>query len=215
MEEGNSSLSRSPAVYVPLLRAILEDNWKAAEDFIKKNPNCLVAAITKDNDTALHFAAALKRTRFVKNLVSKMEPKQLELKANNGRTMALYFAAQTKIVKIAEVMVKKNKKLPSIFPKASIKNLPLYAAIVTGNRDMVSYLYSVTPIEDLVSSDRIKLLKAAISTDLYDTALKILNTFEEKKLHFWSDPLKMLARKPSEIGSKSQPSLWERCLYSC
>ncbi|KAG6671787.1 hypothetical protein I3842_16G022400 [Carya illinoinensis] len=219
MEEGNSSCSRSLAVYAPLLRAILEDNWKAAEAFIQAHQGCLEAAITKDDDTALHFAAGQKRTRFVKNLVSKMEPKQLESKANNGKTTALYFAAQTEIVTIAEVMVKKNKELPSIFPKDSIQFLPLYAAIETGNRDMVWYLYSVTPIEDLVSADRIELLKATISSDLYDMALEILKTLklttEEKELHLWSNQLKMLARKPSEIGSTHQPSLWKRCLNSC
>ncbi|KAG6624406.1 hypothetical protein CIPAW_16G024900 [Carya illinoinensis] len=216
MEEGNSSLSRSSAVYAPLLRAILEDNWKAAEDFIKKNPNCLVAAVTKDNDTALHFAAAQKRTRFVnargrfgkhknpnclgapitkeagtalhnaasgkrtrfvKELVKRMTPEQLELKPN-GNCTALYFAAVSEIVTIAEVMVKKNNNLPSIYPDDNIYLLPLYAAIQTGNRDMVSYLYSVTPIQDLASLDLFRLLQATISSDLYDTAHKILDTLE-------------------------------------
>ncbi|KAF5465162.1 hypothetical protein F2P56_015191 [Juglans regia] len=119
-------------------------------------------------------------------------------------------------------MVKHNKNLPSILPshlKGYIQDLPLYAAIVTGNRDMVSYLYSKTPIQDLTSADRTELLKATISSNLYDTAHKILAT--ELKLApgnkdlLW-EALEMLARKPSEkIGSKSQPSVWERCLNSC
>ncbi|KAG6671785.1 hypothetical protein I3843_16G025100 [Carya illinoinensis] len=206
MEEGDISLSdQSPAFYAPLLRAILEDDWTAAEAFIQKHQNCLGVAITKDQYTALHTAVVVKRTRFVNNFVRLMKMEELELKAND--CTALYFAAKTKIVTIAEAMVKKNNNLPSIFPNAndSIRHLPLYAAIETGNRDMVSYLYSVTPIEDLASVDRINLLKATISNDLYDTADKILDTLKlepgEKEL-LW-EPLEMLSRKPSEIiGNK-------------
>ncbi|XP_035547523.1 ankyrin repeat-containing protein NPR4-like isoform X1 [Juglans regia] len=222
MEEGDSSSSQSPAIYAPLRRAILEDDWNAAKHFIETHSNCLGAAITKDQDTALHFSVAAKRTRFVKNLVGLMTSEQLALKSNDGRTTALYFAAQSRIVTIAKVMVKHNKNLPSILPshlKGYIQDLPLYAAIVTGNRDMVSYLYSKTPIQDLTSADRTELLKATISSNLYDTAHKILAT--ELKLApgnkdlLW-EALEMLARKPSEkIGSKSQPSVWERCLNSC
>ncbi|KAG6671796.1 hypothetical protein I3843_16G025700 [Carya illinoinensis] len=148
-----------------------------------------------------------------------MEPEELAMEASNGCT-ALYFAAQTEIVTIAEVMVKKNNNLPSIYPEDHIEVSPLYAAINTGNRDMVSYLYSLTPVENLASVDRMRLLFAAIHTDLYDTALKILNTLklvpEEKKTleeeQFLWISLEMLARKPSKIGSKSQPSAWERCI---
>ncbi|XP_042964018.1 uncharacterized protein LOC122298363 [Carya illinoinensis] len=120
-------------------------------------------------------------------------------------------------------MVKKNNNLPSIFPNDDIKLSPLYAAIMAGSRDMVRYLYSVTPIEDLAYVDRKALVIAAIHCDLYDTALKILNTLklvpEEKKTpeeeQFLWFSLEMLARKPSKIGSKSQPSVWERWLNSC
>ncbi|KAG6671789.1 hypothetical protein I3842_16G022500 [Carya illinoinensis] len=219
MDEGDTSLSDQfdLAVYDPLLRAILIDKWKAAEAFIQKNPKYRLGdPITKDKGTALHFAVAAKRTRFVKELVKLMTPEELELKAADDCT-ALYLAAQTEIVTIAEEMVEKNQNLPLI-PKDNIEVLPLYAAIKTGHRDMVSYLYSVTPIEDLATLDRINLLNATISTDLYDIALKILDTLKDlapaEKESLWF-PLKLLARKSSEIGNKSQPSVWERCLNSC
>ncbi|KAG2663324.1 hypothetical protein I3760_16G023700 [Carya illinoinensis] len=144
-----------------------------------------------------------------------MVPEDLELKTKGNYT-SLYYAAQSEIVTIAEEMVKKNKNLPLI-PEDDIQVLPLYAAIKTGNRDMVSYLYSVTPIEILASADLIQLLNATISTDLYDVALKILDTLKlapAEKEYLWF-PLKLLARKPSGIGNKSQPSVWERCLNSC
>ncbi|XP_035541953.1 uncharacterized protein LOC118344732 [Juglans regia] len=216
MEElGDSSLSKSRALYVPLLRAALEDDWEAAEAFIQKNPNCLGAPITEEKGTALHNAAAAKRTRFVKELVERMTPEQLAVKTK-GNCTALYFAAQSEIVTIAKVMVKKNKNLPLI-PKDHIRSLPLYVAIKTGNKDMVSYLYSVTPLQDLASLDHINLLNTTISTGLYDTAHKILDILKpapEEKEYLWLS-LQMLAKKPSEIGSKSRPSVWERCLYSC
>ncbi|XP_035541638.1 uncharacterized protein LOC108994599 isoform X3 [Juglans regia] len=217
MEEGDILLSQSRAFYAPLLRAALADDWKAAKAFIQNHPYSIRAKITKEEGTALHNAAAAKRTHFVKKLVRLMEPKELELRTN-GDCTTLYFAAQSEIVTIAKVMVKKNNNLPSIYPKNCIQVSPLYAAIRTGNREMVSYLYSVTPIEDLASVDLIELLIATISTDLYDTALKILDTLtlapdQEKDLLWY--PLEMLARKPSEIGSKIRPSVWERCLNFC
>ncbi|KAF5444700.1 hypothetical protein F2P56_033813 [Juglans regia] len=144
-----------------------------------------------------------------------MTVEELELKTNN--CTALYFAAQTEIVTIAEELVKRHKDLPSIFPENCIQLLPLYAAIRTGNRDMVSYLYSVTPVKDLAYMDRFELFNAAISNDLFDTAHKILDTLKTASLKeeiLWF-LLKVLARKPSEIGNKSQPSVWERCLNSC
>ncbi|XP_035541957.1 uncharacterized protein LOC108985121 [Juglans regia] len=145
---------------------IIDMPENANTDAISANhPNCLGAAITKEQDTALTFAAAAKRTRFVKKLLKLMTVEELELKTNN--CTALYFAAQTEIVTIAEELVKRHKDLPSIFPENCIQLLPLYAAIRTGNRDMVSYLYSVTPVKDLAYMDRFELFNAAISNDLF------------------------------------------------
>ncbi|KAG6624384.1 ankyrin repeat-containing protein At5g02620-like [Carya illinoinensis] len=223
MEQGDDiSLSQSRAIHAPLLRAALLGDWKAAKAFIQSHPNSVIAPLTEDRDTVLHVAVAAKRTNFVKELVGLMMPEELAMRATNKFT-ALYFAAQSEIVTIAEVMVKKNNNLPLKHPNDEIELLPLYQAILTGNRDMVSYLYSVTPVEDLAYVDRMELATAAISSDLYDTALKILNTLklvpEEKKTLeeekcLWIS-LEMLARKPSKIGSKSQASVWERWLNSC
>ncbi|KAG2663317.1 hypothetical protein I3760_16G023200 [Carya illinoinensis] len=217
MDEGDTPLPQSPAdVYAPLLRAILEDDWKDAEAFMRNNPNYRLGdRITKEKGTALHFAAAAKRTQLVENLLKNMRSEELELKTN-GNCTALYYAAQSEIVTIAKEMVKWNTNLPLI-PKDDIEALPLYAAIMTGNRDMVSYLYSVTPLEELASAGRVQLLVATISSDLYDMSLKILdklNLAREEKESLWF-PLKLLAKKPSGIGNKSQPSVWERCLNSC
>ncbi|XP_040998505.1 ankyrin repeat-containing protein At5g02620-like [Juglans microcarpa x Juglans regia] len=82
---------------------------------------------------------------------------------------------------------------------------------------MVSYLYSVTPIQELNSLHHINLLNATISTDLYDTAHKILDILKPalgEQEYLWLS-LEMLAEIPSRIGIKSQPSVWERCLNSC
>ncbi|KAF5444716.1 hypothetical protein F2P56_033824 [Juglans regia] len=160
-------LMESRARNAPLLLAALEDDWKSAKAFIGKDRDCVRAAITEEQRTALHSAVATKNTRFVKELVKLMKPEDLELKDNLGCT-ALYFAAQSRIVAIAKEMVEKNKELPAI-PKDDAERLPLYAAVKTGNRDMVSYLYSFTPLgkEDMNSKDRIELLNAAISTELY------------------------------------------------
>ncbi|KAM3694316.1 hypothetical protein ACJW31_07G048900 [Castanea mollissima] len=98
---------------VPLYEAAIKGDWKAAKDVIDKDHGVVRAGITRKRETALHIAAAAKRTAFVKELVEHMEEEDLALK-NKDENTAICFAAASGIVEIAEVMVKKNKNLTLI-----------------------------------------------------------------------------------------------------
>ncbi|XP_075673454.1 uncharacterized protein LOC142642898 [Castanea sativa] len=109
-------------------------------------------------------------------------------------------------------MVKKNNRLPLI--RSSEERTPLHIAAKLGSRDMTSYLYSVTPFEGLPPDERMEILMATITNDMYDMALEILEkdrTLATSKDAKTIAASRELAKKPFVIGSKSRLSLWERC----
>ncbi|KAB1200196.1 hypothetical protein CJ030_MR0G007887 [Morella rubra] len=200
------------ALCAPLLQAALRGNWRAAKAFLKQHPRCVRVAITKEQGTALHYAAAAKRTRFVEELVKLMTPLDLELKTTEGWT-ALCFAAQSGKVRIAEEMVKRNNKLPCI--RTNQGTTPLQIAASVGRKNMVFYLLSATRLEQLSMGERVELFLATISTNMYDISLEILS--KDPKLatseagYGWK-ALEELAKKPDAIGSKSSNGLWNKAL---
>nr|XP_023903616.1 ankyrin repeat-containing protein ITN1-like [Quercus suber] len=118
---------------------------------------------------------------------------------------------------IAEEMVEKKEKPTLIRREKRMKYTPLYIAALLGRREMVSFLFGVTPFKDLSRGERIELLVATISYDFYDIALKIMK--KDELLATTKDinnktALYELARKPFAIGSKSQLSVSKRCLNS-
>ncbi|XP_052181109.1 ankyrin repeat-containing protein ITN1-like isoform X2 [Diospyros lotus] len=199
--------------YVVLYLAALRGDWEIAREFLDSNPVALRARITRGLETALHVAAGASHTRFVEELVKLMRPEDLALQNKVGNT-ALCFAAASGVRKIAELMVEKNKELPSI--RGSKGALPLYMAALLGHRDMVWYLYSVTQV--LTEKDLICLLIAAITANLFDVALDIIQ--QHPALATARDgngdtALHVLARKPSAFPSGNHLTIWQRCLYSC
>ena len=97
-------------------------------------------------------------------MVRFLTPQQLELKNMDGDT-ALCFAAKLGSVTIAEEMVKKSVTLPLIL---SIENKsPVHIAALRGRKDMVSYVFSVTSLNDLDPNDRMEILIATITHDMY------------------------------------------------
>jgi hypothetical protein len=129
---------------------------------------------TKKRETALHIAVAAKRTAFVMELVNHMNKEDLAL-INKDDNTALCFAAASGIKEIAEVMVRKNEELPLMRGKMNVT--PLNMAAMFGHRNMVSYLYGVTPFENyllmnklasfLVLSQLIYMVRCPITRFLY------------------------------------------------
>uniref|UniRef100_A0A9I9CEJ2 PGG domain-containing protein n=1 Tax=Cucumis melo TaxID=3656 RepID=A0A9I9CEJ2_CUCME len=195
----------SAAKKISLYHAALKGDWEKAESILKADTSWSVSNyITRDNETALHIAAGAKHVEFVEKLIDIMTLDDMAIINTHGNT-ALCFAATSGVVRIAELMVKKNKDLPLIrgFGNAT----PLFMAISYQRKQMASYLFSVTDRKQLTSQDQIELLIATIHSDFYDISLEILE--RNPKLAIMRDTknnnetaLHVLARKPSAIRTK-------------
>ncbi|KAA8541207.1 hypothetical protein F0562_025186 [Nyssa sinensis] len=199
---------------IPLHRAALKGDWKAAENMIKADHTLVKAHITQGKETALHIAAAAEHVFFVAKLVEKMNENDLELQNKMGNT-ALCFAAATGNVQIAQLMVKKNYRLPLIRnPKAKT---PLYMAALLGHSDMVDYLFPLSQFESWTPEDQIELLNTCISSGLCGVALKIVEHYPALAMaqdNNGETALHVLARKPSLFSGRNEKGLWRRIINS-
>jgi hypothetical protein len=63
-------------------------------------------------------------------------------------------------------------------------------AALNGRRKMVSYLYDVTPFKDLDPMERVDILVATISTDMYGMSyIDLTNLWVSAKINFQFDLL--------------------------
>ncbi|XP_038876939.1 ankyrin repeat-containing protein NPR4-like [Benincasa hispida] len=208
---------RITAKKISLYHAALKGDWEKAESILKADTSWSVSNyITRDNETALHIAAGAKHVGFVEQLMNIMTLDDIAIINTHGNT-ALCFAATSGVVRIAELMVQKNKDLPLIrgFGNAT----PLFMAISYQRKQMASYLFSVTDRKQLTSQDQIELLIATIHSDFYDISLEILE--RNPKLAIMRDTknnnetaLHVLARKPSAISSRSEMNIWKKRINS-
>ncbi|KAI9166095.1 hypothetical protein LWI28_026193 [Acer negundo] len=201
-----------------LYKAVDSGNLEATKEFLERNPGALTASLSTDEDTALHIAVLAGHVRIVEELVKRIQSEDLA-KMNKNNATALNFAATGGVVKIAEYLVKKNSDLVNIRNKHDY--IPVVVASLYGHRDMVRYLYSVTPLEEL-SPERSKngamLFTACIIDDLYDIALDLLQSHRELAYAYDNDgdtAIDVLAQKPSAFPSGTHLALWQQWIYSC
>ena len=122
----------------PLYEASMKGNWEAAKDIFDKHEELVRFSINRNCETSLHVAVYEGNTLFVKNLVTLMKDKDMELQNTSSNT-ALCLAATTGHVEMAKIMVTKNKTLLDI--TGSKGKMPLYMAALSGKHEMVKYLY--------------------------------------------------------------------------
>ena len=84
---------------MPLQRAALKGDSKAAEEIINLDPRIVRAQLTEGKETALHIAAASRNVFFVAKLVGMMEVDDLNIQNCKGAT-ALCFAASSGVIEI-------------------------------------------------------------------------------------------------------------------
>nr|XP_043622722.1 uncharacterized protein LOC122594311 [Erigeron canadensis]XP_043622723.1 uncharacterized protein LOC122594311 [Erigeron canadensis] len=197
---------------VPLYEASIKCDWDAAEPILKAKQDLVRYSITENGETALHVAASAKVPKlgvvFVKKLVDMMKEEDLELENENFNT-ALYLAAAAGNLETVEIMVKKNRNLVTI-PGAGRQMLPLYAAALFGNNDVVEFLYGES--NELCEADgwndknRGWLLEKCIENDMLDIALKIVKIYPQLGS---GNALALLAQK-TEAFRETRPTIKER-----
>ncbi|KAL7616219.1 hypothetical protein Lser_V15G01785 [Lactuca serriola] len=165
-------------ICVRLCKASIKGDWKTAEIIIQATPDLLYSSITERCETALHVAALGESITFVNNLVNMMEVEHLLLQTKTGDT-ALCLAAAAGNVKMAKIMVAKNKNLLTI--RGSEGLVPLCVAAFYGNGDMVRYLYKKSNRmegSEWKASTKQWLLLKCVEFDLFDAALKYWKTIQ-------------------------------------
>ncbi|CAI9766968.1 unnamed protein product [Fraxinus pennsylvanica] len=119
-------------------------------------------------------------------------------------------------------MVSKNQKLVKIeIADHENGNLPVIVAALYGHKDMVRYLYNVTP-EDVLSPEKgksgVTLLNCLVTAEIYDVALLLLKKYPNLVVipdGIGNYALKILAQRPSAFLSGTELAFWERWIYYC
>ena len=141
-------------------------------------PELVRFSITENAETALHIAASAKGPKhveqFVKNLVDRMTKDDLEI-VNKNHNTALYLAAAAGNLETVKIMVKLNRTL-LIIPGAKKTMMPLYAAALFGNNEVVKYLYQES--KDLsddgwTDTNRSWLLEKCVESDMFGKHISI------------------------------------------
>ncbi|RXH67835.1 hypothetical protein DVH24_027982 [Malus domestica] len=132
----------------PFFEAVQAGRWETTKDFPIKHPEAVRVTHPASGKTALHIAVEAGHVDIVKELVRLMEVDDLGIKATTDHRTALATAAIKGITKMAECMVPKNKELLSIPDGHDM--LPIELAYLYGHWHMAQFLYSKTPLEDLM-----------------------------------------------------------------
>ena len=127
-------------------------DWKAAKSFVANHPEAVRARLTYSDKNALHVAVGAGHLHVVEKLVQLMTEEDLLMKQKDGFT-ALAVAVEMGNISIAECLIRKNKKLVRIHVNG---RLPVVYALLCGQTHMATFLYSLTPLEDLTLLENAK-----------------------------------------------------------
>ncbi|KAJ0485710.1 putative ankyrin repeat-containing domain, PGG domain, ankyrin repeat-containing domain superfamily [Helianthus annuus] len=191
-------------------------HWNAAKAIFDQNPDWLRYSITENGETALHIASSKNRSKhaenFVKNLVTLITPEDLEFQNENFST-ALYTAAVAGNIETVKIMVERNKKLLTIMGgnvDAKLRMMPLHAAALVGNHEVVEYLYENSNDlsgENWDNKTRSWLLEKCVEGDMFDVALNIV--IKDPALGN-AQVLKILAGKPDAFFERKSNCIKRR-----
>ncbi|XP_010550279.1 PREDICTED: ankyrin repeat-containing protein ITN1 [Tarenaya hassleriana] len=211
--------------YISLFKSIDRGDFDAMKEFLNKNHEALTSKTMSNGDTPLHKAVLSGHIKIVEEIVRQIhDPNFLETK-NDSEMTPLTYAATGGIVRIAECLVTKCSDLVSIGNKKG--HIPVVVASLYGHRDLVRYLYSVTPLRDLDPSDEsdenkgkngAMLVTNCIVDGLYDIALDLIQRYP--KLVYIRDfdndtAILALAQTPSAFPSSTNLRAWQWWIYSC
>ncbi|KAG2682379.1 hypothetical protein I3843_11G189700 [Carya illinoinensis] len=204
--------------YGELYLAVRRGNWNAVQEFLEREPDALTAKINWKYQTPLYVAAAAGQVHVAKKLVEKLPEEKLEMQDYYGYT-AITETVMRGNHELTECILNKNKKLISI--TNHIGNLPLIQAIYYGQLKMARYLYSLTPLEDLLPAKDYNgpnFFTYCIYTGTLDIALDLMKRHPPLGLardKYAITPLLALASMPDLFPSGNLDRLvfWKRWIY--
>nr|XP_008341407.1 uncharacterized protein LOC103404290 isoform X2 [Malus domestica] len=212
---GSENSDEIPHEYQAFCAAVRRGDWEEAKEFLTLHPNAITA--TDSWGTALHNATRFGHEQIVEELVQLMTEEQLEMKDNDGWT-ALARAARENI-KMVECMVTKNKKLLGIAAE-SLQKTPIVIAARHDQWDIVRYLYSLTPPQDLMPDKGIygsELVRICLNARQFDITWELLQRCP--RLTFTRgnqmSPILSFAYFSSAFPSGTSLKFWQQWIYNC
>ncbi|KAL0333704.1 UNVERIFIED_CONTAM: hypothetical protein Sangu_1526600 [Sesamum angustifolium] len=207
--------------YLPLHRAALQGNWEAAKSIFDDDPGAMTASINLITATALHAAVGTgKAIHFVEKLVAAMPEESIAVMDDIGGT-ALSVAAAVGNVAAATILV--NRMPSSLYIPNNFGNFPLQIAALYAQKDMLTYLISITKDDDLHQNPYaglagLRLLIYVIDAEFLEIALYLVEKYPDLarlKLPDNTSALKKITAKKSAFVSERRFNFWERCISSC
>ncbi|KAB2610476.1 ankyrin repeat-containing protein [Pyrus ussuriensis x Pyrus communis] len=203
----------------PLIDAVAKGDWSSAEKYLTMHPDAIRERGSLSGSTALHMAVSMENEYMAKELVKLMTEEDLEIEDANGVT-AIALATQIG-PEVARCIIEKNKRLLCI-PCNLLNMIPLIMACHSGHWGLARYLYSVTPLEDLTSTqDNCRtgadLISHCFSSKELDIALDLIQrcsnlTFATNSTG--KTPLQELACMPSLFLSGTRLRFWQQWIYN-
>ncbi|CAL8118552.1 unnamed protein product [Prunus armeniaca] len=201
-------------LYKPLFDVVSRGDWNEAKEFLTLHPDAIRARHPYSNNTALYMATELEHEHIVEELVQLMSEEDLEITDNDGWT-ALALAAQRGNIKMVECMVGKSKKILGITTNQNLT--PILLASIYDQWDVVHYLYSVTPIEDLMPEKGpygAGLIYYFITGRKFGMARELIRCCPQLVLtkdHYGVIPIE--AFRPSAFPSGTRLKFWQQWIY--
>ncbi|XP_068304028.1 uncharacterized protein [Pyrus communis] len=230
-EELNTGLTRNEEYYKangdfnefphhqPLIDAVAKGDWSSAKKYLTMHPDAIRERGSLSGLTALHMAVSMENEYMAKEVVEWMTEEDLEIEDANGVTA---IALATLIgPEVARCIIEKNKRLLCI--PCNLQNMiPLIMACHGGHWGLARYLYSVTPLETLTSTqDNCRtgadLISHCFSSKELDIALDLIQRCPN--LAFATNStgktlLQELACMPSLFLSGTRLRFWQQWIYN-
>ncbi|KAM1187846.1 hypothetical protein ACFX2J_023725 [Malus domestica] len=230
-EELNTGLKRNEEYYKsngdfsefphhqPLIDAVAKGDWSSAKKYLTKHPDAIRERGSLSGSTALHMAVSMENEYMAKELVELMTEQDLEIEDANGVT-AITLATLI-VPEVARCIIEKNKRLLCI--PCNLQNMiPLIMACHGGHWGLARYLYSVTPLEALTSTQDncqtgADLISHCFSSKELDIALDLIQRCSNLAFATNSTgktPLQELACMPSLFLSGTRLRFWQQWIYN-